>query len=72
MPAPRALSLVRMRNGILDVDEAAASWLAGLRQPLSVVCCTGASRSGRSFLLNQFIGRSDGFPTSAGVRSCTR
>lgn len=72
MPAA-PLCLVRIRGGVLEVDEAAASWLASLRTPeVSVVCSTGTSRIGRSYLLNQLIGRSDGFPTSAGVRPCTR
>ena len=44
MPAApsRALCLVRLRGGQLEVEPAAAAWLAGLRQPVAVVSSTGA------------------------------
>ena len=44
MPAApsRALCLVRLRGGQLEVEPAAAAWLAGLRQPVAVVCSAAA------------------------------
>eukprot|EP00964_Phaeocystis_antarctica_P077428 scaffold48050_cov63-Phaeocystis_antarctica.AAC.3 len=49
MPAApsRALCLVRLRGGQLEVEPAAAAWLAGLRQPVAVVSSTGA-RAGQA------------------------
>ena len=81
MPSPSskapggAHSLVSVEGGRLVVHEHAAAVLssaAAFRAPLAVLAVTGSARCGKSFLLNQLLGRADGFPTSAGVRACTR
>ena len=67
--------LVSVEAGRLVVHEHAAAVLlsaAAFRAPLAVLAVTGSARCGKSFLLNQLLGRADGFPTSAGVRACTR
>ena len=63
--------LVSVEAGRLVVHEHAAAVLlsaAAFRAPLAVLAVTGSARCGKSFLLNQLLGRADGFPTSAGVR----
>ena len=65
--------LVSVEGGRLVVHEHAAAVLssaAAFRAPLAVLAVTGSARCGKSFLLNQLLGRADGFPTSAGVRAC--
>ena len=36
------LALVRLRGGQFEVEPTAAAWLAGLRQPVAVVCSAAA------------------------------
>ena len=80
MPSPSSKApggahpLVSVEGGRLVVHEHAAAVLssAAFRAPLAVLAVTGSARCGKSFLLNQLLGRADGFPTSAGVRTCTR
>ena len=58
-------------NGKYHVDEKAAAFISGLNE-VAVVSVVGRYRSGKSYILNRLVGKSDMFKTSATVNAMTR
>lgn len=52
-------------------DEALQS-LRRIRGPVGVIAVSGRARQGKSFILNQLLGRSTGFQVAPSVRPCTK
>ena len=76
-PAPGAgqpLELVRYdeKTKRFEVGQDALKVLQGVRSPLGVVSVCGRARQGKSFILNQLLGRSSGFVVAPTHRPCTK
>lgn len=76
-PAPsetRSLELVRYNTetGKFEVGEEALQVLQQTRQPVGVVAVAGRARQGKSYILNQLLGRSGGFAVAPTHRPCTK
>ena len=56
----------------LVVDPAAKEILAKIDKPVVVVSVVGLYRTGKSFLLNRLMNRTDGFPLGATVEAKTK
>ncbi|GJP83322.1 hypothetical protein CLOP_g13484 [Closterium sp. NIES-67] len=69
----RAIRLVyKDDQGVFRMDPEAVSALRRLRGPLGVVAVCGRARQGKSFILNQLLGRSSGFTVGPTHRPCTK
>ncbi|GJP39214.1 hypothetical protein CLOM_g23607 [Closterium sp. NIES-68] len=69
----RAIRLVyKDDQGVFRMDPEAVSALRRLRGPLGVVAVCGRARQGKSFILNQLLGRSSGFTVGPTYRPCTK
>ncbi|CAI5470605.1 unnamed protein product [Closterium sp. Yama58-4] len=69
----RAIRLVyKDDQGVFLMDPEAVSALRRLRGPLGVVAVCGRARQGKSFILNQLLGRSSGFTVGPTHRPCTK
>ncbi|CAI7780233.1 unnamed protein product [Closterium sp. NIES-53] len=69
----RAIRLVyKDEQGVFRMDPEAVSALRRLRGPLGVVAVCGRARQGKSFILNQLLGRSSGFTVGPTHRPCTK
>ena len=64
------------RSVISDDDfaqgEAALAQLRSLKGPVAVVAVCGRARQGKSFILNQLLGKSKGFKVASSQRPCTK
>lgn len=70
----RSLELVRYNaeSGKFEVGEEAIQVLKRTRQPVGVVAVAGRARQGKSYILNQLLGRSGGFQVAPTHRPCTK
>jgi len=70
----RSLELVRYNGdtGKFELGEEALSVLRNTRGPVGVVAVAGRARQGKSYILNQFLGRSGGFTVGPTHRPCTK
>ena len=73
----RAIQLLSIENdskNTLKLNPQALEILSSIPSTtrLAVICVAGPYRSGKSFLLNRLLGRSDGFEIGGTVQSCTR
>jgi Guanylate-binding protein, N-terminal domain len=70
----RSLELVRYNNdtGKFELGEEALSVLRNTRGPVGVVAVAGRARQGKSYILNQLLGRSGGFTVGPTHRPCTK
>ena len=59
-------------GGKVAVGVQASDYISSLDSPVLFVAIAGTSRSGKSFLANQVLGRMDGFDVKAGINACTR
>ncbi|XP_057764426.1 uncharacterized protein LOC130985457 [Salvia miltiorrhiza] len=59
-------------KGRFHMDPEAVALLQLVKQPLGVVSVCGRSRQGKSFILNQLLGRSSGFQVASTHRPCTK
>ncbi|KAK1364872.1 Guanylate-binding protein like [Heracleum sosnowskyi] len=70
---PRAIRLVYCdENGKFKMDPEAVAVLQLLKEPVGVVSVCGRARQGKSFILNQLLGRSSGFQVASTHRPCTK
>ena len=68
------LELVRYdtETGKFHVGEQALKALRATKDPVGVVAVCGRARQGKSFILNQLLGKSTGFQVAPSVRPCTK
>lgn len=68
------LELVRYdtNSGKFHVGEQALKALRATKDPVGVVAVCGRARQGKSFILNQLLGKSTGFQVAPSVRPCTK
>jgi len=55
-----------------DINEEAARILQNIEEPVSVISIAGVYRSGKSFILNQLAGYTDGFNIGSTIEPCTQ
>lgn len=70
----RSLELVRFnqQSGKFEVGEEALAVLRSARGPVGVVAVAGRARQGKSYILNQLLGKSGGFTVGPTHRPCTK
>ncbi|XP_071735830.1 uncharacterized protein [Rutidosis leptorrhynchoides] len=69
----RAIRLVYCdEKGKFQMDPEAVSILQLVKEPVGVVSVCGRARQGKSFILNQLLGRSSGFQVASTHRPCTK
>lgn len=56
----------------LELGKEAVSLLRSLKKPLAVIAMCGRARTGKSYILNQLLGQSGGFPVDSSHRPCTK
>ncbi|XP_039143726.1 guanylate-binding protein 3-like [Dioscorea cayenensis subsp. rotundata] len=59
-------------NGKFRMDPEAVAALQLVKGPIGVVSVCGRARQGKSFILNQLLGRSSGFQVAPTHRPCTK
>ncbi|XP_077227510.1 uncharacterized protein LOC143860648 [Tasmannia lanceolata] len=59
-------------NGKFRMDPEAVATLQLVKGPIGVVSVCGRARQGKSFILNQLLGRSNGFQVASTHRPCTK
>lgn len=59
-------------TGEVYVCKEALACLRSIRTPVGVVAVCGRARTGKSFILNQLLGRSTGFKLAHSHRPCTK
>ena len=65
--------IVTGEDGVsLAVDEEAKTILASIERPMVVVSVVGMYRTGKSFLLNMLMNKTDGFPLGSTVEAKTK
>eukprot|EP00250_Pteridium_aquilinum_P003918 c14182_g1_i1 orf=303-3524(+) len=72
-PSAKALRLVYCdEGGTFRMDAEAVATLQMVKGPLGVVSVCGRARQGKSYVLNQLLGRSSGFQVASTHRPCTK
>lgn len=68
------LELIRFNqeNGTFELGAEALAALKRTRSPVGVVAVCGRARQGKSFILNQLLGKSGGFQVAPTHRPCTK
>ena len=59
-------------DGKAMISNEAVALLNTIEDELYIICVAGPYRTGKSFLLNRFIGKQIGFELGATVNSCTK
>ncbi|XP_071715837.1 uncharacterized protein [Rutidosis leptorrhynchoides] len=59
-------------RGKFQMDPEAVSVLQLVKEPIGVVSVCGRARQGKSYILNQLLGRSSGFQVASTHRPCTK
>ncbi|OIT18744.1 hypothetical protein A4A49_43592, partial [Nicotiana attenuata] len=59
-------------KGKFQIDPEALAVLQLVKEPVGVVSVCGRARQGKSFILNQLLGRSSGFQVAPTHRPCTK
>ncbi|XP_076951445.1 uncharacterized protein LOC143624797 [Bidens hawaiensis] len=59
-------------KGKFQMDPEAVSVLQLVKQPVGIVSVCGRARQGKSFILNQLLGRSSGFQVASTHKPCTK
>ncbi|KAL4204729.1 hypothetical protein AMTRI_Chr01g133480 [Amborella trichopoda] len=59
-------------KGKFQMDPEAVAMLQLVKEPIGVVSVCGRARQGKSFILNQLLGRSSGFQVASTHRPCTK
>ncbi|KAG8385504.1 hypothetical protein BUALT_Bualt03G0052200 [Buddleja alternifolia] len=59
-------------KGKFHMDPEAVALLQLVKEPVGVVSVCGRARQGKSFILNQLLGRSSGFQVASTHRPCTK
>lgn len=70
----KSLELIRYNTetGKFELGEEALAVLKATRGPIGVVAVAGRARQGKSYILNQLLGRSGGFMVGPTHRPCTK
>ncbi|TXG47473.1 hypothetical protein EZV62_026767 [Acer yangbiense] len=71
-PARPIRFVYRDDKGKFRMDPAAIAALQLVKEPIGVVSVCGRARQGKSFILNQLLGRSSGFQVASTHRPCTK
>jgi GTPase Era involved in 16S rRNA processing len=66
------IPLVTIENGKFQINDKAAEILSNITDTIGVVSIVGLYRTGKSFLLNQLLGRSNGFGIAPSIKPCTK
>lgn len=68
------LELIRYNQSTtkFELGEEALAVLRKVRGPVGVIAVCGRARQGKSFILNQLLGRTTGFQVAPSVRPCTK
>lgn len=66
-----SLELVKVVAGRFHLVEEAVDHLRTLKGPVGIVAVCGRSKQGKSYLLNQLIGRKGTFGVGSGLKKCT-
>ena len=66
------LELISYDGNCFQLGEEALAVLRKIRGPVAVIAVSGRARQGKSFILNQLLGRSTGFQVAPSVRPCTK
>ncbi|CAF2041629.1 BnaA09g17790D [Brassica napus] len=70
---PRPIRLVYCdEKGKFRMDPEAVATLQLVKEPIGVVSVCGRARQGKSFILNQLLGRSNGFQVASTHKPCTK
>ncbi|XP_045823511.1 guanylate-binding protein 4 [Trifolium pratense] len=70
---PRPIRLVYLdEKGKFRMDPEAVATLQLVKEPIGVVSVCGRARQGKSYILNQLLGRSSGFQVASTHRPCTK
>ncbi|XP_047308377.1 guanylate-binding protein 3-like [Impatiens glandulifera] len=70
---PRPIRLIYCDDkGKFKIDPEAVSILQLVKEPIGVISVCGRSRQGKSFILNQLLGRSSGFQVASTHKPCTK
>jgi len=72
MDAPIPFITTGVDGTSLGVNQVARDILASIKKPLVVVSVVGMYRTGKSFLLNCLMGKTDGFPLGSTVEAKTK
>ncbi|KAL9265135.1 Guanylate-binding protein 3-like protein [Drosera capensis] len=59
-------------HGKIVMDPEAVALLQLVKEPIGIVSVCGRARQGKSFILNQLLGRSSGFQVASTHRPCTK
>lgn len=59
-------------KGKFRMDPEAVAMLQLVKEPIGIVSVCGRARQGKSFILNQLLGRSSGFQVASTHRPCTK
>lgn len=59
-------------HGKFRIDPEALAVLQLVKEPIGVVAVCGRARQGKSFILNQLLGRSNGFQVASTHKPCTK
>ncbi|XWS18445.1 hypothetical protein CRYUN_Cryun32bG0044300 [Craigia yunnanensis] len=71
--AARPIRLLYLdKKGKFRMDPEAVAALRLVKEPIGVVSVCGRARQGKSFILNQLLGRSSGFQVASTHRPCTK
>lgn len=55
------IPLITVQNNMFKINEQCEDLLSGLKGPIAIVSVAGIYRTGKSFILNQLLGRQDGY-----------
>ncbi|XP_047317517.1 guanylate-binding protein 3-like [Impatiens glandulifera] len=70
---PRPIRLIYCdEKGKFKIDPEAVAILQLVKEPIGVISVCGLARQGKSFILNQLLGRSSGFQVASTHRPCTK
>jgi tRNA U34 5-carboxymethylaminomethyl modifying GTPase MnmE/TrmE len=53
--------LITVDNGRFSVNEETAAIISAIKEPVAIAAIAGSYRTGKSFLLNQLLGRQNGY-----------
>lgn len=70
--APLELIRYNTSTSKFELGDEALQSLRRIRGPVGVIAVSGRARQGKSFILNQLLGRSTGFQVAPSVRPCTK
>lgn len=70
--ADEPICLISVENGKFTVTPEAKTILSQIPGPVGVISIAGLYRTGKSYILNQLIGRNDGFEIGPTIRPCTK